>query len=76
MAKPRLLPIEEILYWSTVTIVDNEDGTWTACGPDHLVHTIYDEEAGRSFFEVLESHEIYNSGTEYRISSSRERDLT
>ena len=76
MAKPRLLPIEEILYWSTVTIVDNEDGTWTACGPEHLVHLLYDEEAGHSFFEVLDSHEIYNIGGEYRISSSRERDTT
>ena len=76
MADPRLLEIEEILYWSTVTIVDNGDGTWTACGPDHLVHMIYVDEETTSFFEVLESHEIYNAGSEYRISSSRERNLT
>lgn len=76
MAVPRLLPIEEILYWSTVTIVDNEDGTWTACGPDHLVGMIYVDEDTPSYFEVSESYEIYNTYTEYRIASSRERDLT
>lgn len=73
----RLPTVQQLVHLTSVTIRDNEDGTWTAFGPTHLVHMMYPEDVDDpAYFEVWESNEIYNPGYEYRISSTRDRDET
>ena len=67
--KPRLPSLSSLIDMIpdnvTILIIDNNDGTWTAEGPDELI-TMLDS----TTFQIEEANAIFLSGDSYTISSS------
>lgn len=67
--QPRMPSISEIIEiidtWSLINIIDNDDGTWTAIGPDELI-TMTDA----TTFEITGVNAIYLSPDTYEISTT------
>ncbi len=63
--EPSLPSIVELLTFDDITIFDNEDGTWTAVGPDELI-TMLDD----TTFQITEANATYLDEDTYEISTS------
>jgi hypothetical protein len=66
--EPRMIPPSELATlfqtWTTLTITDNEDGTWTADGPDEWI-TMLDPDT----FQITADSAVFINSTTYNISS-------
>ena len=63
--EPSLPSMVELLSLDAITIIDHEDGTWSAVGPDELI-TMTDD----TTFEITEVDAEYSDTDTYEISST------